>query len=85
MFTGLLLVYPICGLLMGGGQFASTLLLLTAHNNDDVGTFFTIVAMLVAVVPFFMIPSILRNSMVAMGNLGVKISHADDFPAPSGK
>jgi len=73
LFTSLLLVYPICGLLMGGGQFASTLLLIASHEGDG-GAFFTIVAMLVSVVPFFFIPSILKSSMMAMGNLGMKIS-----------
>lgn len=73
MFSGLLLVYPICGVLMGGGQFASTLLLIVGHEGD-VGAFFTIVAMLVSVVPFFLIPAVLRNSMTAMGNLGAKVS-----------
>lgn len=74
MFTALLLVYPICGLLMGGGTFASTLLLSVAHDSDASG-FFVIVAMLMNVVPFFMIPSILRSSMTAMGNLGMRISN----------
>lgn len=71
MFMGLLVVYPICGLLIGGGQFASALLV-----SVDEGTnfFYDLVAMLVAVVPFFFIPSILRGSMVAMGNLGMKIA-----------
>lgn len=73
IFVGLLLVYPICGLLMGGGHFASTLLLLVGHEGD-VGAFFTIVAMLLSVVPFFLIPSILRNSMSAVGNLGAKVT-----------
>lgn len=73
MFTALLLVYPICGLLMGGGTFASTLLMSVAHEGNASG-FFVIIAMLINVAPFFMIPSILRSSMTAMGNLGVKVS-----------
>lgn len=74
MFSALLLVYPICGLLVGGGQFASTLLLIMS-NGGDTGAFFTIVAMLLSVVPFFMVPSILKSSLSAMGNLGMKISN----------
>ncbi len=70
MFTALLIVYPICGLLMGGGQYAASLLLAT-----DGGFFYTLAAMLLCVVPFFMIPSILRSSMALMGNLGMKISN----------
>lgn len=73
LFTSLLLVYPICGVMMGGGQFASTLLLKTG-GSGDAGAIFTIVALLIAVVPFFFIPSILRASMTAMGNLGMRIA-----------
>jgi len=74
MFSSLILVYPICGLLMGGGQYASTLLL-GAASGDDVGFFMALVAMLVQVVPFFFIPSLVKGSMAAMGNLGMKISN----------
>lgn len=71
IFVSLLVVYPICGALIGGGQFASALLVVAGGNANF---FFSLVAMLVSVVPFFMIPSILRSSMAAMGNLGVRVS-----------
>lgn len=75
LFIALLMVYPICGLLMGGGQFASKLLLTVGNqSNEDVNFFYNLVAMLLQVVPFFFIPSILRSSMALMGNLGMKIS-----------
>lgn len=74
MFSSLILVYPICGLLMGGGQYASTLLI-GAASGDDVGFFMALVAMLVQVVPFFFIPSLVKGSLAAMGNLGMKISN----------
>lgn len=69
IFTSLLLVFPICGALMGGGYFASTILLETSESF-----FLTLVAMLLRVVPFFMIPSLLRSSMAAMGNIGAKLA-----------
>lgn len=74
LFTSLILVYPICGLLMGGGQYASTLLL-GAAGGDDVGFFMALVAMLIQVVPFFFIPTLVKGSLAAMGNLGMKISN----------
>ncbi len=70
LFSALLLVYPICGLLIGGGQYASALLISTGEQNF----FFDIVAMLISVVPFFFIPSILKGSMIAAGNIGAKIA-----------
>jgi len=72
MYTGLLVVYPICGILIGGGQFASALLISAGGGSNF---FFDLVAMLVSVVPFFMIPSILKSSMAAMGNLGLKVAN----------
>lgn len=70
MFVSLLVLYPICGLLMGGGQFVSALL----RSNDVNGIFYNLVAMLIQVVPFFFIPSLLRSSLQAMGNIGAKVS-----------
>lgn len=76
MFVALLMVYPICGLLMGGGKFASMLLLTVGNQSgEDINFFYNLVAMLLQVVPFFFIPSILKSSMAAMGNLGMKISN----------
>lgn len=69
IFTALLMVFPICGALMGGGNFASTILLASGG-----GFFLTLVAMLLRVVPFFLIPGMVRNSMSAMGNIGAKIA-----------
>lgn len=72
MFSSLLLVFPICGLLMGGGQFASNLLIKAGGSSE--GFFYYLVAMLLTVVPFFFIPALLKGSMAAMGALGAKIS-----------
>lgn len=74
MLSGLLMVYPICGLLMGGGKFASTLILNNIGSSGDTSFILALVAMLLTAVPFFFIPSLLRSSMAAMGNLGAKIS-----------
>lgn len=65
----LLLVYPICGLLVGGGDFASRLILSSSSNFMMVFT-----AMIVGIVPIFFIPTVLKNSLSAAGNIGAKIS-----------
>lgn len=70
MFSGLLLLFPLCGLLIGGGSLASTILL-TANPSS----FWTaLVAMLINIVPFFFLPTLLKGSFAAMGNIGAKIS-----------
>lgn len=73
MFISLLVVYPVCGALIGGGTFASTLLL--AASGDHKGFFYNLVAMLIQVVPFFFIPTLVRSSMTAIGNAGNRISN----------
>ena len=69
---GLLLVYPICGALVGGGDYVAKLLLSSGLGAQGFVAAFT--AMTVGVVPIFFIPSVLKGSFAAMGNLGAKIS-----------
>lgn len=68
-FSGLLLVYPICGLLIGGGQLTSKIILSASTNYM---TYFVGCVLMVA--PFFLIPSLLKGSFAAMGNIGAKVS-----------
>ncbi len=71
-FKSLLLVYPIAGLLIGGGNYVSKLLLSTGFGDNSI--FGAITAMVIGVVPIFFIPTVLKNSIAAMGNLGAKFS-----------
>lgn len=64
-FEGLLLVYPIAGLLVGAGDYISRLLLKTSD-----GFFSWITAMVVGIVPIFFIPMVLKGSFAAMGKVG---------------
>lgn len=73
LFTALLLVYPIAGLLMGGGEYAGSLIM-SLNKDGDLGFFYTLTGMLITVIPFFLIPGLLKSSMAMMGNLGMKIS-----------
>ena len=77
-FKAILIVYPICGALIGGGQFAGRLIvgLVGADARPEGGMlafFYIMLAMLMSVIPFFAIPSLLRNSLSALGNVGEKI------------
>lgn len=74
MFEGLLLVYPIAGLLVGGGDFVSSLLL-SAGMNDFFGS---LTAMVAGILPIFFIPTVLKNSFSALGGLGARISSMGD-------
>lgn len=70
---GLLLLYPICGLLVGGGNYVSKLLLSSGFARDN-GIAAAFTAMIIGVVPIFFIPSLLKSSFTVLGNLGAKIS-----------
>lgn len=74
MFEGLLLVYPIAGLLVGGGDYVSALLL-SAGMNDFFGS---LTAMIAGILPIFFIPTVLKNSFNALGSLGARISSMGD-------
>lgn len=71
LFKGLLLVYPIAGLLVGGGDYVSALLLAVGGGDSF---FNALTAMVVGVLPIFFIPTVLKSAFAAMGNLGAKIS-----------
>ncbi|MDO4612014.1 MAG: hypothetical protein Q4B29_00930 [Candidatus Saccharibacteria bacterium] len=72
MGQGLLMVYPIAGLLVGGGDYVSRLMLSTGVAGA--GLWSAIVAMLVGIIPIFFIPTVLKGSFAALGNLGATIS-----------
>ena len=69
---GLLLVYPICGLLVGGGDYVSRLLLSAGFAQGGFISAFT--AMIVGVLPIFFIPTVLKGAFAAMGNIGAAIT-----------
>lgn len=75
LLKGLLLVYPICGLVVGAGDFMSRIFgNLAASGNDWTQLGFALGAMIVQVLPYFFIPAILKGSLAAMGDIGAKIS-----------
>ncbi|MBQ6127888.1 hypothetical protein IJI69_04370 [Candidatus Saccharibacteria bacterium] len=69
IFEAMLILFPICGVIMGGSSFASMILM-----QVDTGFLGSLIAMLVGVVPFFFIPGLLRGAFTAMGNLGARIT-----------
>lgn len=68
LFKALLVVYPLCGLMVGAGKLASGVLATIDSSAMK------ITAMIVQVVPFFLIPTLLKSSLSMMGNIGARIS-----------
>lgn len=71
IWKALLVLYPICGLLVGGGSFVSRLLISSGASQGFISAF---MAMVVGIAPIFFIPTLLKNSLNALGSLGAKIS-----------
>lgn len=71
---GMLFLYPICSALIGGGDFASKVLLSVQSDSF----FFQLAAMLTSVLPLLLVPKLTRDSMAAVGNVGAKISGVGD-------
>jgi len=69
IMKGLLLLYPICGLVVGGGKLAGAILSNVGDGNWKVA------AMIVQVVPYFIIPSLLRGSINTINGLGDKLGN----------
>lgn len=66
LFKAVLIVYPICGAMVGSGKFAGAIL----SNVSGMG----FIATLVQVAPFFFVPTVLKGSLALMGNVGAKLS-----------
>lgn len=76
IMQGFLLLYPICGLVVGGGSFVAKVLVNVgaAMPSDEGATPFFLAGMILQVLPFFLVPMLLKGSFAAMGNLGAKIT-----------
>lgn len=76
LFEGLLLVYPIAGLMVGGGNYVSKLLMATGFADENQGGSFVtaFTAMMVGILPIFFIPMVLKGSFAAMGKVGGMLS-----------
>lgn len=80
MFVGLLLVFPLIGLLFGAAGLASTVINATAYStdNDTSGWIMKIVAAGVIALPLFLLPSLLKGSLSAIPMIGNKLSGMTD-------
>ena len=64
-FQGLLLAYPICSLLVYGGDLAGTILLHAGNGN----TWVIISAAIISIAPIFLIPKVIRKSMAGIAGV----------------
>lgn len=76
IFKAMLLLYPICGFLMGGGALASSIVMKNVNDTPgSSGEYYTSLAgMLIRVIPIFFIPSLVKGAFAALGSVGAKLS-----------
>lgn len=76
MFVGLLMVFPLIGILFGAANLASNIIKATSYTTaqgagDDASTWIMkIIAAGVIAIPLFLLPSLLKKSLDAAGNIG---------------
>ncbi len=69
-FSAMLIMFPVCGFVIGGSTMAAKIILLSSQS--DFVTYF--VGMMLMIVPYFFIPSLIKGSFKAVGNIGAKVS-----------
>ena len=83
MFVGLLLVFPVVGLLFGAGALASDVLTTvwtpdTSDPDTSTEVIGQIIAHSAAVLPLLFLPTLLKGSLNSLGSIGGKISGIGD-------
>ena len=74
LFKTLLMVYPIAGLLVGGGNYVSKLLLAVSPDSFPMA----ITAMVMGIAPIFFLPGVLKDAMAMLGKVGATLNGLGD-------
>ena len=69
IMQSMLIVYPLCGLLIGAGNFASRVIL-AASTSAELDFLLVIVSCFIQIGPYFLLPTLIRGSFKMVGNLG---------------
>ena len=66
---GLILLYPICGFVVGIGNLASSIILSVGNSLSQF-----MIALIAQIGPYFMLPSLFKGTLAAVGNLNAQIN-----------
>ena len=80
MFFNLLMVFPIIAAVFGASKLAATIIDSIGNSQDPDGgaTSLRLMALGITVIPFFVVPSLLKGAMSATGALGAKLQGYGD-------
>lgn len=70
MFKGVLIMYPLSGLLIGGGFLASSII--SVSDSDNV--FVRITGLMLMVMPYFLLPSLIKKTFSAIDSIAANIA-----------
>ena len=70
MFKGVLIMYPLSGLLIGGGFLASSII--SVSDSDNV--FVRITGLMLMVMPYFLLPSLIKKTLSAIDSVAAAIA-----------
>ena len=74
MFKGVLIMYPLSGLLIGGGFLASSII--SVSDSDNV--FVRITGLMLMVMPYFLLPSLIKKTFSAIDSVAAAIASKGD-------
>ncbi|MFZ2835744.1 MAG: hypothetical protein WAZ21_00285 [Candidatus Saccharimonadales bacterium] len=76
MFTAMLVLYPIIALVFGAAGLASTVIKQSAASNASQSDLdlLAVVALGVALIPLFVVPTLLKGALSSLGAIGAKIN-----------
>lgn len=77
LFKTLLVVYPVCGLLIGAGAMASSVIIRAGAAGEE--TITMLVGIIIQVVPFFFVPSLVKKAVDGAAGLGSRIAGFNKF------
>ena len=79
LFKAALVIYPICGALGGISYLIKLMVFDMQSNGVEIGFFMYLMAMLTPFLPFFVLPSLLKNSIAALGKIGGALTSMGNF------
>lgn len=74
MFSTLLLLFPIIGVVFGASAVAAKIVAAAGGNKDDPDPLIQLAALAISALPFFVVPGLLKGAINAAGALGTKLS-----------
>lgn len=77
-FKSCLVIYPICGAMLGISELIKGIAWSSAAGSDPSGVAMKLVALVAPYLPFFLLPSLLRGAIGAVGNLSGMLNNISD-------